>query len=215
MNTEARMVHEPVQLRADGDKRTLEGYAAVFNRETVIGGLFREKIDPGAFRAAIDGSDVLGLFNHNLDYVLGRTSAGTMRLEEDETGLRYVIDTPDTTQGRDVAVMVGRGDVKGSSFGFTVKRDSWTRPARSGELPLRTVHEFEWIRDVGPVTMPAYEETSVQARDAAEALKDHASIVAIVNHNITIGEVVAGAAVVGDLVALSHWRSEWDLLEAE
>jgi HK97 family phage prohead protease len=171
MQPEARMVKEPVQVRADGETKTLTGYAAVFNRETVIGDFFRETIDPGAFRSAVSAGDVRGLFNHDPNMVLGRTASGTMRLEEDETGLRYIIDPPDTTLGRDVMALVSRGDVTGSSFGFTVKRDSWTRPTKAGELPLRTIHEFDWLRDVGPVTFPAYEETTVQARDAAGAAK--------------------------------------------
>lgn len=169
MQIEARMVHEPVQVRAEGDAKKLEGYAAVFGRETVIGDFFREVIEPGAFASAIKGGDVRGLFNHDPNYVLGRTAAKTMRLEEDKAGLRYVIDPPDTTLGRDVMALVARGDITGSSFGFTVKRDSWTRPSKPGELPLRTIHEVDWLRDVGPVTFPAYEETSVQARDAASA----------------------------------------------
>jgi HK97 family phage prohead protease len=169
MPHEGRMVHEPVAMRADGDKTHLVGYAAKFNSETVIGEFFRETIEPGAFRSAVSAGDVRGLFNHDPNMVLGRTASGTMRLEEDETGLRYVIDPPDTSLGRDVMALVARGDVTGSSFGFTVKRDTWTRPSRNGELPLRTIHEIEWLRDVGPVTFPAYEETTVQARDAATA----------------------------------------------
>lgn len=170
MQIEARMVHEPVQVRADGESRTLDGYAAVFNRETVIGDFFREVIEPGAFAAAMKGGDVRGLFNHSPDWVLGRTTAGTMRLTEDETGLRYeIVHNPDDPDHVRAMAKIARGDVTGSSFGFTVKRDSWTRPTKTGELPLRTIHEVDWLRDVGPVTFPAYEETSVQARDAASA----------------------------------------------
>lgn len=169
MQIEARMVHEPVTVRAEGETKTLDGYAAVFNRETVIGDYFREVIERGAFAPALKGGDVRALYNHDPNLVLGRTVSQTLRLEEDETGLRYTIDPPDTTLGRDVMTLVERGDVTGSSFGFTVKRDSWTRPTKTGELPLRTIHEVDWLRDVGPVTFPAYEETTVQARDAATA----------------------------------------------
>lgn len=172
MQIEARMVHKPVTVRAEGDVRTLEGYAAVFGVETVIGDFFREVIEAGAFRQAIKDADVRGLFNHDPNFVLGRTSAGTMRLVEDKEGLRYVITPPDTSIGRDTMTLVERGDVTGSSFGFTVKTDEWTRAEKPGELPLRTIKEVEWLRDVGPVTFPAYEETTVQARDAAAAAKE-------------------------------------------
>jgi HK97 family phage prohead protease len=169
MQIEARMVHTPVTVRAEGDEKRMEGYAAVFGVETVIGDFFREVIEPGAFANAIKNTDVRGLFNHDPNFVLGRTSAGTMELKEDKDGLRYVITPPDTAVGRDTMTLIERGDVTGSSFGFTVKTDEWTRASKPGELPLRTIKEVEWLRDVGPVTFPAYEETSVQARDAATA----------------------------------------------
>lgn len=185
MQIEARMVHEPVTVRAEDGGQKLEGYAAVFRHETVIGEFFREKIAPGAFNAAIKDADVRGLFNHDPNFVLGRTASKTMQLIEDEKGLRYIISPPDTATGRDVMALVARGDVTGSSFGFTVKRDEWTRPTKPGELPLRTIHEVEWLRDVGPVTFPAYEETTVQARDKAAAEKYMDSV--DVGEDLTIG----------------------------
>jgi HK97 family phage prohead protease len=196
MATEVRMVHQPVLVRkSETEPTTLDGYAAVFRQETVIGDYFRETIEPGAFASAIKGADVRGLFNHDPNHVLGRTASKTMQLIEDETGLRYVIKPPDTTLGRDVMALVERGDITGSSFGFTVKRDSWTRPSKPGELPLRTIHEVDWLRDVGPVTFPAYEETSVSARDAASA--------------------AAVPEPVGDFEALSRFKGEVAVLEAE
>jgi HK97 family phage prohead protease len=197
MQIEGRMVHEPVTaFRADGEPTKLDGYAAVFSRETVIGDLFREVIEPGAFKDAVKDGDVRGLFNHDPNLVLGRTSSKTMTLREDAKGLHYVIESPDTTVGRDVMALVQRGDVTGSSFAFTVRRDSWTRPSKPGELPLRTIHEVEWLRDVGPVTFPAFEETSVQARDAAAA-------------TIPLEEPT------GDLAALSRARAEIAVAEIE
>lgn len=169
MQLEGRMVHEPVAVRADGETQRLEGYAAVFNRETVIRDFFREVIKPGAFRSVLKAADVRALFNHDASAVLGRTGNDTLALEEDSKGLRYTVTPPETTLGRDVLALVQRGDVTGSSFGFRVKTDEWTRPSQPGELPLRTISEFEFLRDVGPVTFPAYEETTVQARDAASA----------------------------------------------
>lgn len=169
---EVRMVTEPVTVRAEGETRTLQGYAAVFNRETVIGEFFREVIEPGAFAEAIKDADVRGLFNHDPNWVLGRQTAQTLRLVEDKKGLRYEIDPPPTTQGRDVQALVERGDVTGSSFGFTVPEDGqrWER-GKDGMLPLRRITRVEWLRDVGPVTFPAYEETTVQARSAATAVQ--------------------------------------------
>jgi len=197
MQIEARMVHEPVSVRADEDGKKLEGYAAVFNRETVIGDFFREVIAPGAFTQSIKDGDVRGLFNHSPDWVLGRTSAGTMRLVEDEVGLRYVIDhNPADPDHVRATAKIERGDVTGSSFGFTVPEDGqrWER-GKDGMLPLRTITRVDWLRDVGPVTFPAYEETSVQARDAASA--------------------AAVPMPVGDVGALSRARAALDIVEAE
>jgi HK97 family phage prohead protease len=150
--------------RVDGDPRTLQGYAAVFNQRTEIMGLFEERIAPGAFAAAIGRDDVRALFNHDPNYVLGRTSAGTLRLSEDARGLAYSIDPPDTQAGRDVSALIARGDVQGSSFSFEIEEESWDR---SGALPLRTIMRAK-LHDVGPVTFPAYEQTTVSARCISE-----------------------------------------------
>lgn len=163
---EGRMVALKAEVRAEEGRKTIVGYGAVFNVETVIAGYFREKIMPGAF-AGLLRSDVRSLYNHDPNYVLGRVASGTMTLTEDATGLLYSV-TPPASRG-DVVESLERGDVTGSSFGFTVKRDEWTRPSTAGELPLRTIWEVEDLLDVGPVTFPAYVETSAEARNAAAA----------------------------------------------
>lgn len=168
-NLERRMATEKVEVRgADGQPKTISGYGAVYNRETVIGGMFREVIMPGAFRKVTSG-DVFSLFNHSEDIVLGRTTAGTLTISEDATGLRYDVTPP--ASRADVVESIQRGDVTGSSFGFRVAEggDSWTKPTKAGELALRTISEFSALRDVGPVTFPAFDETTAEARSAAEA----------------------------------------------
>ncbi len=165
-----RRVHQGrVEIRtAEGGGQKLDGYAAVFNQETMIGSSqwsFREQIAPGAFSEAIEQDDVRALFNHDENYVLGRNKSGTLRLAEDDEGLRYEIDPPDTSAGRDVVSLVARGDVDGSSFAFRVIEDSWEYPKdpASGQRPLRTVLKVE-LFDVSPVTYPAYPQTTVSAR---------------------------------------------------
>jgi hypothetical protein len=168
---EKRTIVSPVELRADeGQPTKLAGYAAVFNEETVIGDWFREVILPGAFAAAITRDDVRAAFNHEPNLVLGRTKAGTLRLREDDKGLVYEVDPPDTSYARDLMVSVARGDVSQSSFMFDVTGEAWDYPeAKSGQLPLRKITGVK-LYDVSPVTYPAYEGTSVSAR--AMALKD-------------------------------------------
>jgi phage head maturation protease len=83
------------------------------------------------------------------------------RIEEDEKGLRYEIDLPDTQTGRDVAHLVDRGDLTGSSFGFVVEQESWreTEEEDGSRLAVRTIESVRLL-DVGPVTYPAYSSTS-------------------------------------------------------
>jgi HK97 family phage prohead protease len=98
------------------------GYAAVFNAPSHDLGGFREVIKPGAFKRTLaDSAHVVALNNHNADQVLGRVGSGTLRLEEDDTGLRFELDLPDTSYARDLSALVQRGDVAGCSFAFSVR----------------------------------------------------------------------------------------------
>lgn len=138
----------------------LVGYAAVFNRSSLDLGGFTEEIAPGAFRATIAADDVRALVDHDPSRIIGRMSAGTLRLSEDEQGLRMEIDIPNTTVGRDLRESVTRGDIRGASFGFRTISDEWRM--KDG-LPHRILQEAK-LRDVGPVTFPAYPDTQVAMR---------------------------------------------------
>ena len=147
---------------------TLAGYAAVFNEETVIAGMFRERIAPGAFGDSIRTDDVPAQFNHDPNFVLGRTANGTVRLSEDRRGLRYEVDlNPDDSDAVRIGAIVARGDVSASSFAFCCENDGddeWIMddPAK---LPLRIIKRAR-LYDVAPVTTPAYPTTTVGARTA-------------------------------------------------
>lgn len=149
---------------AEGTPPRIAGYAAVFNvRSEVLGGMFVEEIAPGAFDDVV-GQDVRGLFNHNPDFLLGRTKSGTLRLVVDERGLAYEIDPPDTQTVRDqVLVPLSRGDMDGSSFGFRVALDGDTWREEGG-LVIRTIHRIAELRDVGPVSFPAYPDATAAKR---------------------------------------------------
>jgi uncharacterized protein len=158
MTKEYRTLCAPPEIRA-GEKRTVGGYAALFDTETEIGGMFREKIAKGAFAKAVAG-DVRALIDHDTGRVIGRTKAGTLRLEEDDRGLAVEIDLPNTSDGRDIAELIERGDVSGMSFGFRVTKQEWDE---SGEMPLSTIQEAE-LFEVSAVAFPAYEETEIAMR---------------------------------------------------
>jgi hypothetical protein len=152
-----------VRKTKDG-KRTIKGHAAVFNR-VADGGWFREKVAPGAFKDSIGKDDVRALWNHDPNFVLGRNTAGTLRLSEDEKGLAIEIDPPDTQSARDLLVSIERGDVSQMSFGFSTIKDSWERT--DGDKDIRTLEKVQ-LWDVSPVTFPFYKDTDVAVRSHEE-----------------------------------------------
>ena len=150
----------------DGKGLKFAGYAARFNEWSEDLGGFRERIAPGAFRRSIGVDDVRALFNHDPNYVLGRNGAGTLRLSEDEHGLAFEIDGPDTSWTRDLHTSVERGDISQCSFAFEVEAEEWARREWDGHmLDERTLKEVR-LYDISIVTYPAYEGTSVSARSA-------------------------------------------------
>jgi HK97 family phage prohead protease len=156
-----------VERRAggQGELQRIVGHAAVFNTEADILGLFSERIAPGAFARAIAEDDVRALWNHDPNYPLGRTRAGTLVLREDEVGLLTETVPPDTSYARDLLVSIGRGDVSQMSFAFRVRREEWSERATDW---LRTILEVE-LFDVSPVTYSAYPTTDVGVRSLAAA----------------------------------------------
>lgn len=163
---ERRVAPVTTEVRGEADGSwTLVGHAAVFDSQSENLGGFREVIQRGAFRKVLrqDGLDVRALFNHDQNQVLGRTTNGTLTLAEDPKGLRYEVNVADTSYGRDLRVLLERGDVSQSSFAFRVDKDgqSWT-DAPDGTL-IRTITNFTGLLDVSPVTYPAYAATSSMA----------------------------------------------------
>ena len=140
---------------------TLAGYAAVFGEWSEDLGGFRERIAPGAFGAALTG-DVRALWNHDPAFVLGRTTNGTLRLAEDERGLRVEIDPPEGPLYAGFLENVRRGDVSQMSFGFSVIEDEKSY-GEKGER-LRLLKEVR-LYEVSPVTFPAYPQTEVSVRE--------------------------------------------------
>ena len=166
-NRERRTFEIPeLRIADEGDGPRVTGYAAVFDQWSENLGGFREKIEPGAFAGAV-GGDVRALWNHNADYVLGRTASGTLRLSEDDHGLAFEVDPPDAQWARDALATMRRGDVNQMSFGFETVRDHWEQ-GEDGEAK-RTLLEVR-LHDVSPVTFPAYPQTNAQVRARVEEL---------------------------------------------
>lgn len=181
---------EEAELRVDeeGDKPKVSGYGILYGkRSQKLGGFFVEIINPGAASEAIKNADIRSLFNHSPDFVLGRTTAGTLELEETDRGVRYVAHPPDTSWARDLLVSIKRKDITGASFGFRVAQngDEWRE---EGKLTVRYVNKIELIQDIGPVTFPAYTQTSAQVRSAfAESGIDYDALAGLMTrarHNL-------------------------------
>lgn len=158
-----------VEKREDGEGPRIVGYAAKFNtRSNNLGG-FVEVIAPGAFDDVLD-DDVRALFNHDRNFVLGRTKAGTLTLTVDEIGLRYEITPPDTQTVRDMVIEpMDRGDVSQSSFAFRLPSDGYRWDEDDDGVYVRTITRVSKLLDVSPVTYPAYNDTEASTRALEEA----------------------------------------------
>jgi hypothetical protein len=148
-------------LTAAGNK-TLTGYAAVFNSEANLG-TFSEVIRPGAFAKSLaTGSNIRALYHHDGTALLGTTRGGTLQLREDAKGLAFTLSLPDTSHGRDLAILVDRGDVQGCSFGFRVAPggDRWEE---RGSTMVRELLAVE-LAEITLTSDPAYSDTTVAMR---------------------------------------------------
>jgi HK97 family phage prohead protease len=157
------------ELRAEGDGMTFSGYAAVFNSPSEPLP-FIERIAPGAFSKTLRDRkrDVRLFVNHDSNLVLASRNSGTLRLSEDERGLKVEADLPNTTAGRDIAELMRTGVVDKMSFGFQVDKrgDKWNEDGT--ERILTSVKLYETSIVTG---FPAYESTLATVRSLEKLSK--------------------------------------------
>ena len=167
-NLEKRSLSADFEVRSEKDGNiVVEGYAARFEDETVIGGRFAERIARGAFDKA-DMSNTVALFNHDWNMPLARVGRG-LELDVDDKGLKYRFELGNQSYAKDLAENIRMGNVSTSSFGFTISDDSWER--REDGVNLRVINEVETLFDVSPTTQGAYPTTEVGLR-SMEAFLD-------------------------------------------
>lgn len=154
----------------ENNSRIVTGYAAVFNSRTLLWEGLEEMIASGAFsRALSSGADIRCLFDHDWSKVLGRTKSGTLRLEEDDRGLKFEVELPNTTAANDLIELMNRGDINQCSFGFIPTEETWDY---NTDPVLRTVNEVE-LFEVSIVSLPAYQDTEATlARSKQEIQQD-------------------------------------------
>ncbi len=168
---EKRKTIEVRSIEADGGGlKKIVGYAAVFDKPSEDMG-FIEYVRKGAFKKALARSDARALFNHDTDTLpLGRQSAGTLLLREDDTGLYYEINPPDTQSARDLMTAIDRGDIREASYGFTVDVDEWDYS--DPDVIKRTIIEVREVYDISPVVFAAFNDTTVALRKLEENRKN-------------------------------------------
>lgn len=173
MKPHQRFFTAPFEVRdAEGnpEAKTIKGYAALYNVPTFIwerNQQLEEVIMPGAFDTA-NMEDIRCLLNHNADFIFGRTASNTLTVGTDATGLWYECALDMGIQSHaDLYKQIQRGDINQSSFAFTwpAKGVTMTTTAE-GEPNRREIKLIDHVYDVSPVTYPAYQETSVEARSA-------------------------------------------------
>ncbi len=171
MASERRYYAGPIEARSLDSGMTIAGHASVFDTPYDLYG-FREQVARGAFKKSLKEADIAALWNHDPNVVLGRNRAKTLRLSEDELGLHYEVDLPDTQAARDLYTLIERGDVYQSSFAFEIVKEDWKYPkGDERELPLRTIREVR-LYDVSPVTYPASTATDVDVARAVRSLAE-------------------------------------------
>ncbi|MFF5994800.1 HK97 family phage prohead protease [Lysinibacillus sp. KU-BSD001] len=161
-----------VEIREGEDgKRTITGYAIKWEMKSHAMGWrrFKEQFKRGAFTDSLTRDDQLALWSHDTSKILGRTKNGTLRLFEDEIGLRFELDLPNTTLGNDTYETIKRGDVDGVSFGFQMMKQEWDE--NDIENITRTILKAKLI-EISPVAFPAYPDSQVQAR-SHDPYKEH------------------------------------------
>lgn len=174
-NSEIRNIDIRFENNTEDEPLKLRGYAIVYNAlsEPLYGDLFRERIKSGAFTKSLAQDDQVCLWGHDTRYVLGRKSAGTLILREDEKGLYFEAELPNTTWARDLKESVNRGDIKQMSFGFKVVRDNWIddkATIKEYKMPIREVEEIT-LHEISLVTFPAYPQTNVRDKNDIYVLK--------------------------------------------
>lgn len=159
-----------LSTRVEGENncQIVTGYAAVFNSPTLLWEGLEEKISPGAFSRALSNSDVRCLFDHDWGKVLGRSKSGTLHLEEDDHGLKFEVELPNTTVAKDLIESMKRGDINQCSFGFIPTEETWDYNC---DPVLRTVNEVE-LFEVSIVSLPAYQDTEASLARSSQEMKE-------------------------------------------
>lgn len=155
------------RAKKDSEKKVIQGYAVVFDSWTDIsswGEIWKECIRKGAFTQSLKKNSILALYNHDFNNVLARKDVN-MKLVEDDKGLYFEIELPDTTQGNDLYELINKGIVNQCSFSGYVRKNIWSED--EGENILREILEIDLI-EITITPIPAYEVTEAEVKRSRE-----------------------------------------------
>lgn len=165
LNEKRELPQSTIEIReSDNGQRTITGYAVKWEMKSHPMGWFqrfREQFKKGAFSESLTNDDQRALWSHDTSQVMGRTKNGTLRLYEDDIGLRFELDLPNTTLGNDAYETIKRGDVDGVSFGFRMRKEEWDES--DPDNVTRTITQAD-LFEISPVGFPAYPDSQVSAR---------------------------------------------------
>lgn len=178
--TDGRCTPRLREAAEGGGSRTIEGYAIVFNTESRLlcdyWDNYREIIEPGAITVErLREMDIKMTMYHNREKILARSfkGEGTLKLSVDDIGVHYEFEAPNTVDGNTALELVRRGDLTGSSFMFwTDEKSGVSYEKREDGILLRRIKNIGMIYDMTIAADPAYNETSVTAREAVKRFAD-------------------------------------------
>lgn len=161
-------------LTADMENRSITGYGIVFNSDSMpmpfwddrTGKIYEvvEQITPDSLKGS-DMRDVISAFNHDFNMVMGRTTSGTMKITTDKRGVKYQVNAPKTSYADNVLELLRRGDVRGSSFVFTMDWDEgYEMNQRDDGTIVAIPKKIKRVYEMGVVVNPAYPETTAENR---------------------------------------------------
>jgi HK97 family phage prohead protease len=152
------------EVRNTGDRKIV-GYASVFNTPSQLEPGLYEVIAPTAFDSSLQtDADVMARWNHDDQYLLGRTSSGTLKLSVDSRGLAYEITPPNTSYANDLKALMVRGDVSQASFAFIANDEQWSEDSKGNVV--RTITDCQLI-DIAPVNRGQYPQATSSIRSQA------------------------------------------------
>jgi uncharacterized protein len=178
MGQEIRTLSTEIEIREmqEEQKKTITGYAVKWNQwSSQIAGFFQERFERGAFSESLKSDVQKSLWCHDRRQVLASTKNGTLRLQEDDIGLRFEADLPNNSWGNDAYISIKRGDVDGVSFGFKTKPKGDVWDEDDPKIVKRTVSNAI-LFEVSPEPFPAYPQSEVQARSIDEAYKEYRAV---------------------------------------